>query len=160
MKTFACAAYLLIPRQKRSKLDPRSKKLVFVGCDKISTNYRLFDPNTRKGIILRNVMFLENDCGFEEKPTFSISINDEINNGIPMQERPAINADQKEVTADEQRELERNLRPQRNNRLPTKFQDYDLNFVEIDVPKTYNDNFKEWKNAISEEINAWKKNET
>ncbi|KAG5895509.1 hypothetical protein JTB14_009220 [Gonioctena quinquepunctata] len=85
-------------------------------------------------------MFSENDCGFEEKSTFSISINDEIDIEIPMQERPAINADQEEVTDDEeedQRELEDNLRPQRNIRLPTKFQDYDLNFVEIDVPKTY-----------------------
>ncbi|KAG5886943.1 hypothetical protein JTB14_025022 [Gonioctena quinquepunctata] len=68
-----------------------------------------------------------------------------------MQERPAINADQEEVTADEgedQRELDDNLRPQRNIRLPTKFQDYDLNFVEIYVPKTYqeamnSDNSKE-----------------
>ncbi|KAG5877260.1 hypothetical protein JTB14_013995 [Gonioctena quinquepunctata] len=104
MKTFGCAAYVLIPRQKRSKLDRRSKKLVFVGCDKNSTNYRLFDPNTRKVTISRNVMFLENDCGFEEKSTFSISINDEIDVEIPMQERPAINADQEEVTVDEEEE--------------------------------------------------------
>ncbi|KAG5866599.1 hypothetical protein JTB14_002329 [Gonioctena quinquepunctata] len=72
-----------------------------------------------------------------------------------MQERPAINADQEEVTADEgedQRELDDNLRPQMNIRLPTKFQDYDLNFVEIDVPKTYqeamnSDDSEEWKIA-------------
>ncbi|KAG5894394.1 hypothetical protein JTB14_031858 [Gonioctena quinquepunctata] len=168
MKTFGCAAYVLIPRQKRSKLDPRIKKLVLVGCDNNSTNYRLFDPNTRKVTISRNVMFLETKCGFEEKSTFSIAINDEIDIEIPMQERPAINADQEEVTADEeedQRELEDNLRPQRNISLPTKFQDYGLNFVEIDVPKTYreainSDKSKEWKNAISEEINALKKNET
>ncbi|KAG5881107.1 hypothetical protein JTB14_024352 [Gonioctena quinquepunctata] len=63
---------------------------------------------------VRPITEIENDCGFEEKSTFSISINDEIDVEIPMRERPAINADQEEVTDDEeedQRELEDNLRP-------------------------------------------------
>ena len=31
LKIFACEAYALIPKNQRSKLDPRSKKCIFVG---------------------------------------------------------------------------------------------------------------------------------
>ncbi|KAG5898171.1 hypothetical protein JTB14_013215 [Gonioctena quinquepunctata] len=72
-------------------------------------------PNAEKRNIIQDgkkpppIISEENDCGFEEKSTFSISINDEIDVEIPMQERPAINADQEEETDDEEK-IKENLK--------------------------------------------------
>lgn len=61
LRVFGCVAYTLIPSQKRSKLDPRSKLTVFVGYGETTKGYRLIDPqNPRQIIYSRNVSFLEN----------------------------------------------------------------------------------------------------
>ena len=73
LKIFGCEAYALTPKNQRSKLDPRSKKCVFVGYDDLTKGYRLWDPTTHKIFISRYVIFdecsltkLENVYVFEE----------------------------------------------------------------------------------------------
>jgi len=46
IKIFGCVVYMHIPQQQRRKLDPKAKKMIFVGYQEISDNYRLFDPRT------------------------------------------------------------------------------------------------------------------
>lgn len=61
LHVFGCIAYSLVPEQKRRKLDPKSKKLVFVGYSETSKGYRLSDPSDPTKVILsRNVAFIEN----------------------------------------------------------------------------------------------------
>ncbi|GJT82606.1 retrovirus-related pol polyprotein from transposon TNT 1-94 [Tanacetum coccineum] len=50
-------AYVHVLSQRRSKLDDRSEKHVFVGCDKQSKGYKLYNPVTRKVVVSRDVEF-------------------------------------------------------------------------------------------------------
>ena len=59
LKIFGCEAYALTPKIKCSKLDPRSKKCIFVGYDDVTKGYRLWDPTARKIVISRDVIFDE-----------------------------------------------------------------------------------------------------
>uniref|UniRef100_V5H0A2 Copia protein n=1 Tax=Anoplophora glabripennis TaxID=217634 RepID=V5H0A2_ANOGL len=57
------------------------------------------------------------------------------------------------------------LRPQRNIKLPSRYKEFDLNFVETDVPNTYEEaihgkDAKQWEEAIEEELTALKENDT
>jgi hypothetical protein len=58
-RVFGCIAHAHIPDQKRSKLDDKSKKCVFLGVSNESKAYRLYDPTTKKIIISNNVLFEE-----------------------------------------------------------------------------------------------------
>lgn len=62
LRVFGCIAYSLVPEQKRRKLDPKSKRYLFVGYSDTSKGYRLLDPSTepKKVILSRNVVFIEN----------------------------------------------------------------------------------------------------
>ena len=48
--------------EKRTKLDDKSEKYVFVGYDSRSKGYKLYNPNSRKIVISRDVEFDEEDC--------------------------------------------------------------------------------------------------
>ena len=43
--------------KKRTKLDDKSEKYVFVGYDSRSKGYKLYNPNSRKIVISRDVEF-------------------------------------------------------------------------------------------------------
>ncbi|TYK04853.1 copia-type polyprotein [Cucumis melo var. makuwa] len=59
LRVFRCMAYAHIPNQKRSKLDDKSEKYVFVGYDASSKYYKLYNPVTKKTIVSRDVVFDE-----------------------------------------------------------------------------------------------------
>jgi len=59
LKVFGCDAYALVPKHQRSKLDPKSKRYIFVGYGDGTKGYRLWDPTTHKIIINRDVKFNE-----------------------------------------------------------------------------------------------------
>ena len=59
LKIFESIVYAHVPDQKRSKLEDKSKKLIFIGYDSSSKTYRLFDSNTLKVYVSRDVKFDE-----------------------------------------------------------------------------------------------------
>ncbi|KAA0050234.1 putative copia-type polyprotein [Cucumis melo var. makuwa] len=59
LRVFGCMAYAHIPDQKRSKLDDKSEKYVFVGYDASSKGYKLYNLVTKKTIVSRDVVFDE-----------------------------------------------------------------------------------------------------
>ena len=59
LKIFGCEAYALTPKNQCSKLDPRSKKCIFVGYDDVMKGYRLWDPTAHKIVISRDVIFYD-----------------------------------------------------------------------------------------------------
>ncbi len=57
MRVFGCIAYALVPKQFRHKLEPVSKKGIFVGYELGSKAYRILLDDTLKVIVSREVVF-------------------------------------------------------------------------------------------------------
>lgn len=60
LKIFGSKAMVHIPKQNRLKWDRKSRELIFVGYCETTKGYRLHDPKTRKTVISRDVIFIEN----------------------------------------------------------------------------------------------------
>uniref|UniRef100_A0A803LBQ0 Reverse transcriptase Ty1/copia-type domain-containing protein n=1 Tax=Chenopodium quinoa TaxID=63459 RepID=A0A803LBQ0_CHEQI len=76
LRVFGSVAYAQVPKQLRSKLDDRSEKLLFIGYDENekSKGYKLFNPNTNKPVISRDVEFDEEaawDWSIEEEESYN-----------------------------------------------------------------------------------------
>ena len=52
-----------IAKKNRKKLDPKSKKCIFIGYSLHSKGYRLYDPKRRQFHESRDVIFVENEFG-------------------------------------------------------------------------------------------------
>ncbi|GMJ16119.1 hypothetical protein HRI_005281100 [Hibiscus trionum] len=50
-RVFGCVAYSHVPDQKRTKLDDKAEKCVFLGISNESKAYKLYNPITKKVII-------------------------------------------------------------------------------------------------------------
>src|SRR5579871_1863295 len=59
LKAFGSKAYAHIPSNQRSKLEPKSKKYIFVGYPSGCKGYRLIDPITQTVKVYRDVIFDE-----------------------------------------------------------------------------------------------------
>ena len=59
LRVFVSIAYVHIPNEQKSKLDDKSQKYIFIGCDENSKGYKLYNPTTRKTIISRDIIFDE-----------------------------------------------------------------------------------------------------
>ncbi|KAL0839196.1 hypothetical protein ABMA28_017164 [Loxostege sticticalis] len=51
VRIFGCPAMVHIPKENRSKLDVKSRKLIFVGYSDCTKGYKFIDPETKKGIV-------------------------------------------------------------------------------------------------------------
>lgn len=61
LKVFGCLAYAHVPDQLRRKWDPKSERLMFIGYSNTVKGFKLINPQTRKVIYARNVIFKENE---------------------------------------------------------------------------------------------------
>ena len=52
MKVFGCVAYAHIPDQLRKNLDSKGEKCTFIGYSEESKAYRLYNPSTKKFIVI------------------------------------------------------------------------------------------------------------
>jgi hypothetical protein len=59
LRVFGCIAYVHVPDEKRSKLDPKAEKCIFIGYSSEQKGYRCFNPSTRKLQVSRDVVFDE-----------------------------------------------------------------------------------------------------
>lgn len=179
IRVFGSEGYVHIPDERRRKLDKKSIKLILVGYE--NENYRMFDIESGKITISRNVHFNENNIPVLRKNTTSISITDEQEQSEGIQdtlispedthnisessfESVETQEDPNDVTyqpsqiisEDDERNI--TLRPRRNR-------NEEANFIEFDVPTTYEEainckNSNKWKEAIKEELQSLEENET
>ena len=63
MWVFGCRAYILTPKKKRLKWDPKTHVGVFLGYEEVSKVYRVYDIEARQAIISRDVNFNESTFG-------------------------------------------------------------------------------------------------
>ncbi|MCO5560432.1 hypothetical protein L7F22_014047 [Adiantum nelumboides] len=61
LRVFGCKAYVYVPKEQRNKLDPKSRKCIFVGYgDSGEMGYRLWNPESHKLVRCNDVVFSEN----------------------------------------------------------------------------------------------------
>ena len=74
-KIFGCICYAHVPDEKRTKLDEKSQKCVFLGYSDVTKGYRLLDVKTNKLVVSRYVIFYENTTlNWEDKNIENIAI--------------------------------------------------------------------------------------
>jgi len=78
LKMFSCIAYVHVLDEKRSKLDPRTEKCIFIGYSLEQKTYRCFNPSTRKLQVSRDVVFDEMVSWY---PPLKIAEDGEAKNG-------------------------------------------------------------------------------
>src|SRR5277367_5022654 len=66
IKAFGCVGYVHIPKQKRSKLDPKAEPLVLVGYAMHTRGYRMWEPGTKRVVETKHVRFDESKIGIGE----------------------------------------------------------------------------------------------
>jgi len=62
LRVFGSIGYTHISDQERSKLDDKIKRYIFIGYDSSSKGCKLYNPNSEKIVISRDVEFDEEDC--------------------------------------------------------------------------------------------------
>ena len=169
LRIFGCDAYVHIPKERRSKLDPKSVKCIFLGYCQGSKAYRLYNTETRQIVKSRDVIFDE-----PVKCTKDISIEkDEINDNKHQSETQIITPtpiesveigrkpSNIEIVIPVRSSIKRN--PSERIEETTKSIEACLAFCE--EPQTLEEalqgeNSKQWKEAMEEEYNSLLQNET
>jgi hypothetical protein len=82
LRIFGCHAYVHVPKDKRTKVDPFGKKVVFVGYSDTSKAYKVYILSHRKIDISRDVTFDENVAFHKSKQGRTEESHDE-ENGVP-----------------------------------------------------------------------------
>ncbi|KAK0602044.1 hypothetical protein LWI29_029846 [Acer saccharum] len=66
LHSFGCPVYVMYNAQERTKLDPKSRRCIFLGYADGVKGYRLWDPTAHKVVISRDVIFVEDQLQKEE----------------------------------------------------------------------------------------------
>ena len=166
LKVFGCNAYFHVPKENRSKLDKKAEKCIFIGYKDGLKGYKLWNPETKKVVYSRDVVFRE----------MKDVVKQEV---LPSKEEPEkIEFDLKDDEADsieEHESKEENphtpvlRRSDRERRLPERYSppDFCSNFslsITNDDPRTVREAVDSedgnlWKRAMEEEMASLDKNE-
>lgn len=160
----------------RTKFDNKAEKVIFIGYDGYSTNYGLYNPNTRKVTIARDVIFNEgntSETAINDSQYMIYSSTEDVQENNPQNEDKAkSNEDQagEENTPQQLTNKGPTLRDRKTLETPSR---YDACQVATDIacaavydkPLTYQEavtgeNAKKWNDAMQEEINSLNKHET
>lgn len=76
LKVFGCKAYMHVSNEQRLKLDSKTNPCVFVGYGDEEYGFRLYDPEKKKTIRSRDVIFFEHEKGADLLSTRYNSISD------------------------------------------------------------------------------------
>lgn len=166
LRTFGCEAYVYVPKKQRRKLDTKSKKMILVGYQSNSLNYRLFDPQNRQVTISRDMNFKERNqqepSSIENEIIFPLhDTSDELDNEENKDENKNQEENSSKTLSCEQ-DKQRQLRDRSKLRKPER---YETNLITFEEPTTYeeavtNPNANMWIKAIEEQLAAHQKNKT
>lgn len=180
LRIFGSVAYANIPKQFTKKFDARARKVIFVGYQENSPNYRVYDPVTGKINETRDVVFNEKLGKVATEATENVDDEDEIilpwkvYNEEESDEGEAQNEEEDgEVFEDVQKEAaqpqqvslagtSRELRKRAAIRRPSR---YEVDYVEYVIPNNFNEAISsteatQWAGAIKEELSAHEENKT
>lgn len=190
IKIFGCEAMVHATKEKTQKLDPRASKMIFVGYCETTKGYRLLDPKTRKIIISRDVVFLENSVKrkflivpLTETASSNISDNtieglqdnqedgaevkmstDSLSDDYSYSDEDTLYVPEKEIKEMQQSNI---TTRSKNKSVQHKTNTYlcHVKVPEQDIPQTYSEALSsrdrdKWIQSIKEELKAHEKNET
>ena len=61
LKIFGCLCFTYVPLVRRDKLDKKAETDIFVGYNNVTKGYRVFQPQTKKVIVSRDIKFIETE---------------------------------------------------------------------------------------------------
>uniref|UniRef100_A0AAV1UY55 Retroviral polymerase SH3-like domain-containing protein n=1 Tax=Peronospora matthiolae TaxID=2874970 RepID=A0AAV1UY55_9STRA len=67
MRVFGCRTFVLTPKEKRSKWDPKAREGLFMWYEEVSKAYRVYDIEADQVVISRDVTFDESTLGFSPR---------------------------------------------------------------------------------------------
>lgn len=76
LRVFGCRAMAHIPKEKRSKFQPKSSRCIFVGYCTSTKGYKLYNPETRKIFTSRDVKFFEDELKVNNGENFEADRGD------------------------------------------------------------------------------------
>jgi len=174
IRVFGSTAYVHVPTQLRKKWDKKSKKMILVGYQAESRNYRLYDPQTARITVSRDVIVHETDDNSIKKEESNegtkipIDVNSIGEEKVIVED---INGEENEPKSHKDKNIKKNHPEEDTNRVlrdrntlkpPDR---YEANLVEIEEPTSYEEaisgkDAENWKKAIEEELKAHKINNT
>ena len=176
LRIFGSDAYVHTPKQFTQKFDARASKQIFVGYTEESTNYRVYNPKTKRVSVARNVIFnekvgkpLAETNPMEEENEIILPLpkaeNEEENGGIG-QEQAEVENEQEACEQEDTSDLEnqRALRNRSTIQVPSRYR-HDAYVAEYIVPQTYEEaknstEAAQWASAIQDELQAHEENST
>ncbi|GKV20502.1 hypothetical protein SLEP1_g30621 [Rubroshorea leprosula] len=174
LKVFGSIAFAHVHDGKRTKLDDKCKKYVFVGYDYRTKGYRLYDPEGGKAVINRDVDFDEEamwdwksqEENYEFLPSFAEEDDEEERQEIIT---PPASPSRGEISSPEGSSSEGPLRTRRLSDIYQETEEIEETndvtlfclFADIE-PINFNEAAKDekWRKAMDEEMNAIKRNDT
>uniref|UniRef100_A0A2N9GMY7 Integrase catalytic domain-containing protein n=1 Tax=Fagus sylvatica TaxID=28930 RepID=A0A2N9GMY7_FAGSY len=173
MRIFGCPAYVHISGEDRSKLDPKSKKCIFLGFKKGVKGYKLWDPVAQKVVISRDVVFDEKSMtkAFKEEKSQAAESSNNIGRLTVQVELDELESqsDEEPHSNDQEQDSTRSDRPKRNKRPPVRYGFEDLVSYALltssEDPSTFQEAIEssekdKWMEAMVEENESLSKNKT
>lgn len=181
---FGCPAYFHV---NESKLDPRAKKAIFMGFSEGVKAFRLWNPESKKIVLSRDVTFDESvmlkqttpekenhNPNSNEQVEFEINTNSGQTTNHPKDDLDDQNESSIQVEEPELAEIEQQSesiatsRPRREIRKPSRFTDmvaYALPIIGDNIPYNYRDAVQsmesdKWKKSMDEEMQSLHQNQT
>ena len=186
IRVFVCDAYMRIPDSQRKKLDPKSKKMIFVGY--ASMGYRLLDPTSNRLVVSRNVKFNEAKKTKDSIQTDTLHNHaegtvvdappqdnvedspqpegDNVEDNSLLDDDLSIETDEYDESTTDLPDPDADARPKRNVRLPAHLDDYyvyeavaaldTVPFEEVNKLSDEEQSF--WKQAMNQEMESLRKN--
>lgn len=180
-RTFGCELYVHIAKESRRKLDAKARKCLFVGYDKDVKGYRVFDQDTNKVEIARDVKFLSDEfsttmdnsvCDKNQQideadiATIEIATDQSVNEEeVLVRPMPIRNRVQRRPTIlsgiDEENVLETRLRSRDSISMLALLAEAEID----DEPRSFDEAMKsgekvEWERATNSEYDSLMKNQT
>uniref|UniRef100_A0A2N9IUP8 CCHC-type domain-containing protein n=1 Tax=Fagus sylvatica TaxID=28930 RepID=A0A2N9IUP8_FAGSY len=173
MRIFGCPTYVHISGEDRSKLDPKSKKCIFLGFKKGVKGYKLWDPVAQKVVISRDVVFDEKSMtkAFKEEKSQAAESSNNIGRSTVQVELDELESQSNEEphSNDQEQDSTRSDRPKRNKRPPVRYGFEDLVSYALltssEDPSTFQEAIEssekdKWMEAMVEENESLSKNKT
>ncbi|CAL2265939.1 unnamed protein product [Prunus armeniaca] len=174
LKVFGSLCYAHVPKQQRQKLDLASKRCIFLGYGNCEKGYRLYNIETEKVIVSRDVIFNENECwdwnakketsvniqltGIREEAQGEEGSSCELEEQLEVNEVPSLNT--------ENNDQEMVIGLQDVDHTPLKYKSiaeiYEKCNMCIIEPESFEEAAKDdsWKKAMEDEITMIEKNNT